>query len=142
MGMDASGVPQLKTPAARPPELVQDGSAPAAHVGPVEKQVGRCGARVEVEVFGVQAEVRGRLEATEKATGPTFAPIEGAAGVISAAVMADVGRVSRVAGDIGSCGGVRLSCGPKLGTGGAGGVPVAGRPGRAHGLPCERMRYT
>jgi hypothetical protein len=142
MGMDASGVPQLKTPAARPPKVSKDGSFPAAHVSSVEKQVGRCGARVEVEVVRVQAEVRGRLEATEKATGPTFAPIEGAAGVVSAAVMENVGRVSRIAGDIGSCGGVRVGCGPKLGTGGAGGVPVALQPERAHGLPCERMRYT
>ncbi len=36
MSMDSSGVPQLKTPAARPPEVVQDGSFPAARVGPVE----------------------------------------------------------------------------------------------------------
>jgi hypothetical protein len=36
VSMDSSGVPQLKTPAARPPELAQDGSFPAAHVGPVK----------------------------------------------------------------------------------------------------------
>ncbi len=90
----------------------------------------------------VQAEVRGRLEARQEASGPSFAVVEGAAGVVSAAVGEIVGRVFRVAGNIGGCGGVRLSCGLEQVEVGAGGVPVAGRPGRAHGLPRERMRYT
>jgi hypothetical protein len=138
MTVNAAPLAKFQTPAARPPELVQDGSAPAAHVGPVEKQVGRCGARVEVEVFGVQAEVRGRLEARQEASGPSFAVVEGAAGVVSAAVGEIVGRVMGPAGNVGG-GGERLSCGLELVEVGAGGVPVAGRPGRAHSSSGERL---
>jgi hypothetical protein len=39
------------------------------------------------------------------------------------------------AGNVLGGGGERLSCGLELVEVGAGGVPVAGRPGRAHGLP-------
>jgi hypothetical protein len=34
--MDSSGIPQLKTPAARPGEIPDDGSFPEAHVPPVK----------------------------------------------------------------------------------------------------------
>jgi hypothetical protein len=139
MTVNAAPLAKFQTPAARPPKLVQDGSFPAAHVGPVEKQVGRCGARVEVEVFGVQAEVRGRLEARQEASGPSFAVVEGAAGVVSAAVGEVVGRVLRPAGNIGGGGGVRLSCGLEVGEVGAGGGPVAKRPGRRHSSPCGQL---
>jgi hypothetical protein len=90
-------------------------------------------------VVRVQAEVRGRLEARQEASGPSFAVVEGAAGVVSAAVGEIVGRVMGPAGNVGGCGGVRLSCGLELVEVGAGGGPVAKRPGRAHGLPCERL---
>ncbi len=86
----------------------------------------------------VQAEVRGRLEARQEASGPSFAPIEGAAGVVSAAVGEIVGRVMGPAGNVLGGGGERLSCGLELVEVGAGGVPVAGRPGRGHGLPGGR----
>jgi hypothetical protein len=134
MTVNAAPLAKFQTPAARPPEGAQDGLSPAAHVGPVEKQVGRCGARVEVEVVRVQTEVRGRLEARQEASGPSFAPIEGAAGVVSAAVGEIVGRVMGPAGNVLGGGGERLSCGLELVEVGAGGVPVAGRPGRGHGL--------
>jgi hypothetical protein len=104
MGMDASVVPQLKTPATRAAKVAQDGSFPAAHVGPVEKQVGRCGARVESEVFGVQREVRGRLEAAEQSSCPSFTVVEGASSGGAAAVCKKVRRVFRVAGKVGGGG--------------------------------------
>ncbi len=87
----------------------------------------------------VQAEVRGRLEARQEASGPSFAVVEGAAGVVSAAVGEIVGRVMGPAGNVLGGGGVRVSRGLELVEVGAGGGPVAGRPGRGHGLPGGRL---
>ncbi len=55
--------------------------------------------------------MRGRLEAAEKATGPTAATVEGASAEVSAAVMKKIGRVFLPACKVGGGGGVRVGCG-------------------------------
>ncbi len=137
MGMDASVVPQLKTPATRAAKVAQDGLLPAAHVGPVEKQVGRGGARVESEVFGVQREVRGRLEAAEQASAPSFAIIEGAASGGAAVVCKKIWGVLWVPGKVGGGGGERVGRDLEHGAGVADGVPVVRHEAR-HELPRRR----
>ncbi len=124
MGMDASVVPQLKTPATRAAKVAQDGRFPAAHVGPVEKQVGRGGARVESEVFGVQREVRGRLEAAEQARRPSFTVAEGASSGGAAAICEKIRRVFRVSVKVGGGGVERVGRDLEHGAGVADGVPV------------------
>jgi hypothetical protein len=90
VSMDASGVPQLKAPAARSPESSKDGSFPEAYVPPVKEQGGRCCLPGEAEVRTVKREVCGRLEAAEEACGPSFAIVEGASSEVTAAVMEEI----------------------------------------------------
>jgi hypothetical protein len=109
--MDATLAAQLKTPAQRPGEGAQDGLSPAAHVGSVEEQGGRGGLSAEVEVFSVKREVRGGLEAAEKAARPTVATVEGAALEVTAAVCEVVGRVFWPGCTVGCGGGGRVGYG-------------------------------
>ncbi len=136
--MNPAPVPQLKTPAARPPEMSKDGLSPAAYVAPVEEQGGRCGPPVEVEVMRVQSEVRGALEATEKATGPTRAVFEGAASKVTAAVMKIIRRKVWPALEIRGGGGGRVVSDLEGESGAAGGVPFVRRL-REHASPRQLM---
>lgn len=100
----------------------------------------RCSPPGEVEVLGVQREVRGCLEAAQEACGPSLAVVEGAAGKVVAAVCEVVRRMTGPSGDIGGGCGARVGCGLEVCATGAG-LEVAPDAGR-HGSPCgQRRRY-
>ncbi len=68
----------------RSPEVRGDGRLPSADVGRVEKQARRCGAWVEVEVSGVQREVRDGLNRHHETSSPSGSIGESASGAVTA----------------------------------------------------------
>jgi hypothetical protein len=135
----------FQTSAVRPGERGRDGGLPFPDVPLVEKHGRRCGPPVEVEVFGVKREVRDRLNAHDKPCGPAGTIGERAARPVAARLRGEVekvGRVFRVTANVLGGSGAEIRRGAESVEVGAGGVPVAGRPGRGHGLPGEPMGYT
>jgi hypothetical protein len=118
--------------------MSKDGLSPAAYVAPVEEQGGRCGIPGYPQVCSVQSEVRGALEATEKACGPSLAIVEGAASKVTAAVMKIIRRKVWPALEIRGGGGGRVVSDLEGESGAAGGVPFVRRL-REHASPRQLM---